>query len=332
MNFPERLDESGVIEAVNAALAGADAMGASDVHLEPRPDGYQIRVRKDGVFLDQGRRDLAVAQRVIARLKVMARLAVHRVDTPQEGGLELPDQRGHGRLSVVPTVNGEKVVLRLLDRRARVEGLAGLGFEARVAAGLGELIRAEQGLVLITGPSGAGKTTTLYALLEEIRARQGAWRSLATLEDPVERNLGTIAQTEVAPERGVTFPSGLRALLRQDPEVIMVGEIRDPETARIAVQASLTGHLVLSSLHTSSVFEALTRLRDLGVDTGLAAGALRGILSQRLVPRASGEGRAVVAELLTLCEALREQVRARADESRLEATARAQGCLIGGAA
>jgi general secretion pathway protein E len=222
---------------------------------------------------------------------------------------------------------------------SRATDLEGLGFDADLLAAWKALLAAPQGLMLVTGPSGSGKTTTLYASLLAIRAAYGRFRSVATLEDPVERNLGQIAQTEVSTERGLTFPAGLKALLRQDPEVLMIGEIRDGETARIAVQAGLTGHLVLSTLHTSSAFEALVRLADLGIEPGLAAGALRAVLCQRLVPlacvhesaacaRCQGTGlagRRAVGELLAIEGSVRDLVRVGAPPARVEEAAARQG-------
>jgi type II secretory ATPase GspE/PulE/Tfp pilus assembly ATPase PilB-like protein len=350
--FPAGISPETVIGVVDTALASLARLEVSDLHLEPRGGSlYAVRLRKDGVFLDGGRQTVEDAGRIIARLKVMARLAVHRSDIPQEGALALPGGRGSGRLSTFPTVNGERAVLRLLEAGAAHAELDELGLEPDLLSLLRRLLAARQGLVLVCGPSGAGKTTTLYAAVREIHRAEGRYRSIATLEDPVERNLGFVAQTEVCPERGLTFPAGLRALLRQDPEVLMVGEVRDRESAQIATQAALTGHLVLSSLHTSSAVEALARLRDLGVDPGLTAGALRGVLCQRLVPlacrhdrgdgstsalavadcticRGSGlAGRRASGELLVVGRRVRDLIRSAAPAEQLEEAAIASGLV-----
>ncbi|MBI4858685.1 MAG: Flp pilus assembly complex ATPase component TadA [Candidatus Riflebacteria bacterium] len=284
LEMPEPLTPDTVVAAVDRVLADLDRLGVSDLHLDPQASGYLVRFRKDGAFVDLGRRSCDDAGRLIARLKVMARLAVYRTDVAQEGSLALPEGRGSVRLSTIPTVNGERAVLRFLGVSEAYGDLESLGFDPDFMRRYRALLATPQGLVLVTGPSGSGKTTTLYASIKEIARHQGSYRSIVTLEDPVERNLGDVVQMEVSAERGLTFPTGLKALLRQNPEVLMVGEIRDRETAQIAVQAGLTGHLVLSSLHTSSSVEALIRLQDLGIEPGLVAGAIKALVSQRLVP------------------------------------------------
>jgi general secretion pathway protein E len=337
--FPVSVEPETIIPAVDSALTRLVDRGVSDLHLEPQTTGYLFRMRKDGLFLEGGRSSAEAGARVIGRLKVMARLAAYRTDIPQEGALALPAGRGHGRLSVVPTVNGEKAVLRFLVGTDVELELDKLGFDNDILSGFRRLLGSPQGLILVVGPSGSGKTTTLYASVMEIHRHQGTHRSIATLEDPVERNLGTLAQTEVNPERGLSFPAGLKALLRQDPEVLLIGEIRDADTARVAVQAGLTGHLVLSSMHTADCFEAITRLTDLSVEPGLAAGALRGILAQRLIPltcerperdcpdcHGTGlSGRQAVGELLTLNDTLHAAIARGGGKSALACVARDAG-------
>lgn len=336
------VDGAAVVALVDELLEMALAADASDLYVEPTGSGYRIRMRVDGTLSERSRLDVATGERAIARIKVLARLAVHRTNTPQEGRLVVPARAAEVRVSVVPTVNGERAVLRLLGPHTAPPRLDDLGFEPALVAQVERLLARSQGVFFVCGPAGSGKTTTLHACLEHIIRASGDQRTVCTLEDPVERNLGAIAQTDVDPERGLDFAGGLRALLRQDPEVLMVGETRDAETARIALQAGLTGHLVLSSLHTSSSIEALMRLSDLGAGLPLLASALQGVLAQRLVRRTCascrGEGggcgvcagrglrgRRAIGELLVVDDRMRRAMRAGASPRRLDRVARLQG-------
>lgn len=336
------VEGAAVIGLVDEILEAALAADASDLYVEPTGSGYRVRFRVDGVLSERCRLDVATAERAIARIKVLARLAVHRTAAPQEGRLVVPARAAEVRVSVVPTVNGERAVLRLLGAYTTPPRLGALGFEPALVTQIESVLARSQGVFFVCGPAGSGKTTTLHACLEHVVEASGDQRTVCTLEDPVERNLGAIAQTDVDPERGLDFAGGLRALLRQDPEVLMVGETRDAETARIALQAGLTGHLVLSSLHTSSSIEALMRLTDLGAGLPLLASALQGVLTQRLVRRtcvscegAGGgcgvcggrglRGRRALGELLLIDDRMRRAMRAGASPRRLDRVARLQG-------
>lgn len=312
-----------VIARVDALLADAVARRASDLYIEPARGGYRLRVRIDGTFTDLEEVSKLVGERLIARVKVMARLAVHRSSVPQEGRLKL-SCGAEARASLVPTVSGERAVLRFLSAAGELS-LDVLGLAPDLVEAWRRLLALPQGVLLACGPAGSGKTTTLYASLEEILTHAGDRRSISSLEDPVERKVGGVAQTEVDPEWGLDFAAGLRAILRQDPEVLLIGEIRDAGTARIGLQAGLTGHLVLSSLHTSSAIEALARLADLGAEPGVLASAVKALLALRLVKRASGTGRRAVGELLVMDERMRRLVRTSASPARLERAARRTG-------
>ena len=266
----------------DALLERAVALRASDVHVDPGADGFRVRLRVDGRFLEEPRLDRASGLQLLGRLKVLSSLMVYRSDVPQEGRLPLPGAH-EARLAVIPTPLGEKATLRLFDAEARLAGLADLGFAEEVAGWLEERLARPSGLLLAAGPSGSGKTTTLYAGLAEVLARRGAFCQVVTVEDPVERRIEGAVQVQVDAARDLDFASALKFLLRQDPEVILVGEIRDPETARVAVRAAMTGHLVLSSLHCGRAHEARPRLLEMGVEPWAVDLALSGVLAQRLV-------------------------------------------------
>jgi type II secretory ATPase GspE/PulE/Tfp pilus assembly ATPase PilB-like protein len=259
-------------------------LGASDLHLDPRPDGLDVRMRVDGRFVDR-RPVLGVeAERLIGRLKVMAELMVYRSDVPQEGRLPLPDGR-EGRLALIPTIRGEKATLRLFADDSRHRHIGDLGLEEEHDRWLTNIVRRDSGLVLVVGPSGSGKTTTLYSALRTIIRDRGRYCQACSIEDPVERHLEGCAQVEVSPARGLDFAAGLKFLLRQDPEVVMVGEVRDGETARIAVRAAMTGHLVLSTLHCGRAREARPRLLEMGVPEYAVDLGFAGAMAQRLLRR-----------------------------------------------
>ncbi|MEM7244174.1 MAG: ATPase, T2SS/T4P/T4SS family [Acidobacteriota bacterium] len=269
---------------VDDLLHRALAAGASDVHVAPTPGGGgTVRFRVDGFFRDQERLEPELFPRVIARLKVLAGCAVFRTAEPQDGRLTVD---GHDlRLSTLPVVGGEKAVLRVLGGADRPRELDDLGLHDDVATQLRELARLPSGVIFLTGPCSTGKTTTLHALARAILAERGEWANVVSVEDPVEQVVEGMAQTEVDPRRGLGFPEALAAILRQDPEVVLIGETRDPETARIAIEAGFTGHLVLSSLHVGDPEEVPRRLELLGVPSYLVLDGLRAVVNQRLVRR-----------------------------------------------
>jgi general secretion pathway protein E len=263
-------------------LAQAIRLGASDLHLDPADSGMKVRMRVDGRFIDHDDLPAEAAARLIGRLKVMAGLQVYRSDIPQEGRLELPAGR-EGRLALIPTIAGEKATLRIFGGGSSLNRLDSLALDPGSLSWLRRQLMADHGLVLVVGPSGSGKTTTLYASLAEIIDQRGEFCHVTTIEDPVERRLPGCVQVQVDPVRELGFAAGLKFLLRQDPEVVMVGEIRDAETARIAVRASMTGHLVLSTMHCGRAAEARPRLLEMGVEPWAVDIALSGVIAQRLL-------------------------------------------------
>ena len=256
----------------------------SDIHIEPYETGLVVRMRVDGVLRETLRMPPHVAPVVVSRIKVMARLDIAERRVPQDGriGLTLGGKMLDVRVSTLPSRAGERVVLRLLDKDTAGLSLDRLGVHGAAEAVLRDALAEPSGIILVTGPTGSGKTTTLYACLAHLN--DGS-RNILTVEDPVEYAVDGVGQTQVNARVGMSFATGLRAILRQDPDVVMVGEIRDRETADIAVQASLTGHLVLSTVHTNDAIGAITRLRDMKVEPFLLASSLRAVLAQRLVRR-----------------------------------------------
>jgi general secretion pathway protein E len=276
--------EAPVIRLVNLLITRAVETHASDIHIEPFEDRLRVRYRYDGVLHEAEPPPRHLAAAITSRIKIMARLDIAERRMPQDGRIKMA-VRGQDvdfRVSTIPSLHGETVVLRILDRSAVVFDYARLGLAPVVIRKLGSALDLPNGIVLVTGPTGSGKTTTLYTGLLALNA---VTRKIVTVEDPIEYQLGGINQIQVRSQIGLTFASLLRSILRQDPDVIMVGEIRDGETAQIAVQAALTGHLVLSTLHTNSAAAAVTRLRDMGVEDYLLTAVLRGIMAQRLVRR-----------------------------------------------
>ncbi|CAM3738647.1 Type II secretion system protein E [Pseudomonas reidholzensis] len=277
-------DEAPVIRLINGLFGQALRLRASDIHIETFEQSLVVRLRVDGHLREVLRPPRALSAMLVSRIKVMARLDIAEKRQPQDGRITL---RAAGRevdvrVSTLPGIHGERVVMRVLDKQASLLALTNLGMPEAVLRGLRSCLARPNGIVLSTGPTGSGKTTTLYASLNSLN--DGS-RNILTVEDPVEYAIAGIGQTAINPRAGLTFATGLRAILRQDPDVIMLGEIRDQETAQIAVQASLTGHLVLSTLHTNSAVGAVTRLRDMGIEPFLIASCLRGVLAQRLVRR-----------------------------------------------
>lgn len=280
----EQADDAPIIRLINAILTEAVREGASDIHFEPFAKTMRVRLRVDGVLREVLRPKAALAPLLVSRIKVMARLDIAEKRLPQDGriSLRIAGRAVDVRVSVLPSGHGERVVMRLLDQQAGRLSLREIGFEAAERERLVSWIAEPHGIVLVTGPTGSGKTTTLYAALSHLNESS---RNIMTVEDPIEYFLEGISQTAVNTKVDMSFARGLRAILRQDPDVVMVGEIRDLETARIAVQASLTGHLVLSTLHTNSAIGAVTRLVDMGIEPFLIASTLLATTAQRLVRR-----------------------------------------------
>lgn len=277
-------DDAPIIRLINGVIAEAARRGASDVHIEPYEASLLVRLRIDGVLHEVLSLPSRVASMLVSRVKVMARLDIAERRVPQDGriSLTLGGRALDVRVSTLPSRAGERVVMRILDKDQAGLRLEDLGMSPDLLAAYREALREPNGIVLVTGPTGSGKTTTLYAGLALLNDHS---RNILTIEDPVEYTVHGIGQTQVNAKVGMSFAAGLRAILRQDPDVVMVGEIRDPETAQVAVQASLTGHLVLSTVHTNDAIGAVTRLRDMGVEPFLLASTLRLVVAQRLVRR-----------------------------------------------
>ncbi len=278
----ESEDDAPIIRLLNAMFTEAVRESASDIHIEPYENRLAIRFRIDGVLREVLEPDRALAPLVVSRIKVLAKLDIAEKRLPQDGRISIKIA-GHPvdvRVSTLPSGHGERVVLRLLDKQGGKLDLEHLGMAPDTMTLLDKMVHRPHGIVLVTGPTGSGKTTTLYAAMTRINDKS---RNIMTVEDPIEYYLDGVSQTHVNTKVDMTFARGLRAILRQDPDVVMVGEIRDVETAEIAVQASLTGHLVLSTLHTNSAVGAITRLRDMGIEPFLLASSLLGVLAQRLV-------------------------------------------------
>jgi general secretion pathway protein E len=276
--------EAPVIQLVNLMLLEALKHRASDVHVESTAEGLRVRQRIDGVLHDVAKHPLRYQAAVISRIKIMANLDIAERRVPQDGRvrLRLSDRELDVRVSTLPSVHGESVVLRLLDRTSNVRTLDRLGMDGGTRRRFSRLVLRPNGIILVTGPTGSGKTTTLYAALQRINTPEV---KIITVEDPVEYQIDGLTQIAVEPKAGRTFATALRSILRHDPDVVMVGEMRDRETAEIAIQAALTGHLVLSTLHTNDAPSGVTRLRDMGTEPYLLAATVQGILAQRLVRR-----------------------------------------------
>jgi general secretion pathway protein E len=353
-----------VIKLVNLILFEAVQAAASDVHIQPYEDSLVVRLRIDGVLYDSFSIPRATHEEVISRIKVMGRMNIAEKRLPQDGRatVQVGDRGIDLRIATLPTTFGERAVIRLLDKGTRLYGAAELGMATSTLARFRRLISREHGIILATGPTGSGKTTTLYAALRDIDHKG---QNILTLEDPIEYRLEGISQTQVSDRKGMTFASGLRSVLRQDPDIIMVGEIRDHETAVMAIQSALTGHLVLSTLHTNDAASAVTRLLDLGIEPYLLASSLIGVVAQRLVRRVCPacaapahpsadelaqlgplpsaadslragagcpacrntgyRGRIGLFELLVVDDAVRRQIQARANSSEIKTAAAAAG-------
>jgi len=278
----DKAREAPIIQLVNIILLRAVEMGASDIHLEPFENIFRVRYRRDGILYEAESPPKGLQAAVISRLKIMARMDIAERRLPQDGrfGLKVKGQEIDARVSTIPTFFGESMVIRILDRERVILDLNRLGLPLLVFNRFDRMIHKPHGMILVTGPTGSGKTTTLYAALERINSPE---KKIITIEDPVEYRLPGINQVQVKPSIGLTFARGLRHLVRQDPDIILVGEIRDQETAEIAIHAALTGHLVFSTLHTNDAAGAITRMLEMGIEDYLLASAVIGILAQRLV-------------------------------------------------
>jgi type II secretory ATPase GspE/PulE/Tfp pilus assembly ATPase PilB-like protein len=275
------VDEESVVARVDALLKNAIEHRASDIHLEPTRDELRVRFRIDGILVDQQPLPSALTASIIARLKILANMDSAERRIPQDGKFHLMHANNEVdiRVSTFPCLHGEKMVVRILDRMLQTINLDSLGFEPVMLDAFKRLMQRQSGFFLVTGPTGSGKTTTLYATLSLLHNSE---KNIVTLEDPVEYSLSGITQAQINLPVGFTFEKGIRSLVRQDPDIIMVGEIRDKTTARIAIEAALTGHLVLSTLHTTDAPSAIMRLMDMGIEPFLINAALSGVLAQRL--------------------------------------------------
>lgn len=277
-------DNTAAVKMADGIIAKAVQCGASDIHFEPETDDARVRFRVDGVLYEKEKLTKPLMQAVVSRIKVLAGMDIAEKRLPQDGSikLELDGRSIDLRISSLPTILGEKIVVRILDKDKFVLDLQELDFTPENLSLYRSLYNCGSGLVLLTGPTGSGKTTTLYATLAELNSSE---RNIVTIEDPVEYRIGGISQVAVNEKAGLTFAGGLRSILRQDPDIIMIGEIRDFDTAATAIHAALTGHLVFSTLHTNNAAGAVVRLIDMGIEPFLAASALRGVVAQRLVRR-----------------------------------------------
>ncbi len=326
----ETENDAPIVKLINALLTQAVRENASDIHLEIFERRSLVRFRVDGALHDVVEPKRALHAALVSRVKVMAELDIAEKRLPQDGRimLKIAGRAVDVRVSTLPTGHGERVVMRLLDKQAGRLSLDGLGMSAETLGQLDQLIEQPHGIILVTGPTGSGKTTTLYAALSRLDA---STRNMMTVEDPIEYDLDGVGQTQVNAKIGMSFARALRAILRQDPDVIMIGEIRDLETAEIAVQASLTGHLVLATLHTNSAAGAVTRLVDMGIEPYLLASTLSGVLAQRLIRKLDKNnaeafsGRTGIYELLTVNESIRHLIHDGKSEADIAKAAAAHG-------
>ncbi|MDD2881186.1 MAG: type II secretion system ATPase GspE [Rhodoferax sp.] len=366
----ETSDDAPIIRMLNALLTQAARDGASDIHIEPYERHSSVRFRVDGSLREVVQPNRALHAALISRLKIMAELDIAERRLPQDGriSLRIGTRAVDVRVSTIPSAHGERAVLRLLDKSEGKLSLEALGMQGEVLRKFEQLVAQPHGIVLVTGPTGSGKTTTLYAALQRLDATRN---NIMTVEDPIEYELAGVGQTQVNPKIDLTFAKALRAILRQDPDIIMIGEIRDFETAQIAIQASLTGHLVLATLHTNDASSAVTRLTDMGVEPFLLSSSLLGVLAQRLLRKlcvhckapstidpnvltdgmaseaqqsmpsveyhpvgcdkcghTGYSGRSGVFELLVTDDAIRAQIHSRASEADIRSAARAAGMVL----
>jgi general secretion pathway protein E len=338
----ETSDDAPIIRMLNALLTQAARDGASDIHIEPFERTSSVRFRVDGNLREVVQPNRALHAALISRLKIMAELDIAEKRLPQDGriSLRIGTRAVDVRVSTLPSAHGERAVLRLLDKSESKLSLESVGMTGASLVEFERLIAQPHGILLVTGPTGSGKTTTLYAALSRLDAAQG---NIMTVEDPIEYELHGVGQTQVNAKIDLTFAKALRAILRQDPDVIMIGEIRDFETAQIAVQASLTGHLVLATLHTNDAASAVTRLTDMGIEPFLLSSSLLGVLAQRLVRKlcthcagtgcehcghTGYQGRTGIFELLTTTDPIKALIHQRAAEADIRAAAIADGMQL----
>ena len=362
-------DDIDIMKLVDCVIIDAVRAGASDIHIEPWESSIAVRVRLSGVLNELVHLPSDLLPKVVGRLKIMSNLIGHETNLPQEGRANTFEEAGNVvlRISTFPTIRGEKVVIRIFDPKGRSFDLDTLGMEEDSLVTFKSMLLRPTGLILLTGPTGSGKTTAIYAALHHLIDRAGPSISVATVEDPVEFNLPLIAQSQCNPAREYTYPVALRSLMRQDPQVIMIGEIRDAETANIAVQAGLTGHLVLSTIHASSTAGVFARLINMGIEPFLLSSSIVGVLGVRLIRKncpvcsepyqpeesllrlltpeqletaqfrkgvgcaacnhTGFSGRGTVTEMLTVTESLREAILERTPTRRLQEIAQADGLL-----
>ena len=338
----EAADDAPIIRMLNALLTQAARDGASDIHIEPYERHSSVRFRVDGTLREVVQPNRALHAALISRLKIMADLDISEKRLPQDGriSLRIGTRSVDVRVSTIPSAHGERAVLRLLDKSEGKLSLSAVGMEGETLKRFTGLLAQPHGIILVTGPTGSGKTTTLYAALHQLDASS---QNIMTVEDPIEYELAGVGQTQVNAKIDLTFAKALRAILRQDPDVIMIGEIRDFETAQIAIQASLTGHLVLATLHTNDSASAVTRLTDMGVEPFLLSSSLLGVLAQRLVRKicthcagagckqcgqTGYQGRTGIYELLTTTDAIRAQIHNHTSEADIRAAALSSGMTL----
>jgi type II secretory ATPase GspE/PulE/Tfp pilus assembly ATPase PilB-like protein len=350
--YGRKRDAQDVVSLVDDLLEKAIKFGASDVHFEPTATELEVKFRLDGVLSTIEKLPKTVSDNVVARLKVLGGLLTYRNDIPQEGRIEIAGRRDERiidqRLAVFPTIHGQRAVVRLFYSNIELIELEQLGFSKDIYAVLKQIAAQSQGVLLLTGPAGSGKSTTLAAVLRHILKRFPG-KSVVTLEDPVEIRIGGTTQVQITPHGQMTFPTALRSLLRQDPQVLMLGEIRDAETARIAIEAGLTGHLLMSTMHSGTPAGALLRLLEMGIEPYQVTSSISAVLNQRLVRKlctkckrevetgafeAVGcddcfntgyKGRVLIAEMVQLDGHLRKAILAKADLEELEALLMSRG-------
>ncbi|MFA4857724.1 MAG: GspE/PulE family protein [Candidatus Margulisiibacteriota bacterium] len=326
-----------IIKTLDSLLNQAIQLNASDLHFEPQKNGAVVRIRIDGLLQEALKTNKETLVPLISRIKVLSHLDLAEKRLPQDGRIfmEIEGQRVDLRISTLPTIYGEKAVIRILNQNSLVKSLVEIKMPSLEHAAFCRMLAKKHGIILVSGPTGSGKTTTLYAALQKLNQTAV---NIITIEDPVEYSLDGISQIHVNEKIGMTFERGLRAILRQDPDIIMVGEIRDRETARIAITAALTGHLVLSTIHTNDCISSISRLVDMGIEPYLIAGALVGLVSQRLVRKSTATtsggvsvppptacGRQAIFEVLEIDEELRGLITRAAPKDKLTTSAQARG-------